>query len=156
MSIQTKIFIFVSNVLLSHQAYEDTNRVMLFKWKTPEFDYPSEEARYEAMELKKFVPTNVLIMDADYYGKFFERSLQYIKKYVILNYNVHSFCGYLAPTGRYFVTSPLFRTGIPSSLSEVIGPQGILRPFPRWPTYDPATNTLSCNGLHSVFRVHVS
>ena len=66
----TRLLLFLCNLLLSHQTYQDTKRTMIFKWKVPEVEYPDEETKQEALEKKRYVPQNVLILDADYHGKF--------------------------------------------------------------------------------------
>lgn len=62
------ILLFLSNVLLSHQTYQDTSRSIVYKWRVADFDYPNEKTKSEAVKRGQLVPNNVVILDSDYYG----------------------------------------------------------------------------------------
>lgn len=69
---QATIFLFISNALLPHKSsayYQKSYAKIVYEWGVLEFDYPSEKARYEAIEKGRLQPFNVAITDIDYHGK---------------------------------------------------------------------------------------
>lgn len=63
------LFLFFINVFLSQQAYRpySISRIV-YKWSVVEYDYPSQEAKYDAIVRGRLIPNNVAVLDADYHG----------------------------------------------------------------------------------------
>jgi hypothetical protein len=124
-----RALLLLGSVLLSHQRIEDTQVQILHSWRFPDWIYPSESAKQNAIQQGLFIPQNCVILDSDYYFS------------------------PVTSVKRIFVTTPAFRTGIPATLSEVTrersGDTVLLSPFPN----GEAQNT--CEGLTCVYRIHI-
>lgn len=65
-----QVWILLSNLSWSQETdYYPTVRV-LYRWKVAEFDYPTKQARYEAIQRGDFIPNQVALLAADYYREF--------------------------------------------------------------------------------------
>ena len=101
--------IFISRLVLGHGDHGDAEA--LFGWKTIEYDWPSREAKVNALDDGSFIPLNNAINGIRIY-----------------NY-------------RIFVTVPRLRPGIPSNLNTVVNARNtkpflssrtVLKPYPNW------------------------
>lgn len=82
------------------------NLNVAFQWKQVDFDFPSAEAKQEALRSKEFIPENNLPLGLEVYGE------------------------------RVFVTLPRWKTGVPASLAyiNITDPMDspLLKPYPNW------------------------
>lgn len=62
---------------------------ILYEWKQLDYQFPTEEARRQALETKEFIPENNIPMGLEIYGD------------------------------RLFITVPRWRFGVPSSLNYI-------------------------------------
>ncbi|KAL4712263.1 hypothetical protein ACJJTC_004025 [Scirpophaga incertulas] len=99
----------------------------LYKWKTVDFEFPSEKHRRQAIASGKYVPENVLPLGVEVWGS------------------------------RVWVTFPNWRGGVPATLGTVPREGGqespLVTPYPDW-SYHAAYND-DCTGMTSVFRLKV-
>ncbi|KAL4707959.1 hypothetical protein ACJJTC_010575 [Scirpophaga incertulas] len=99
---------------------------IIYEWKQLDFQFPSPEARQQALDTKAFVPENNLPMGLEVYGD------------------------------RLFVTIPRWKNGIPSSLNYVnlkdntTSPK--LIPYPNWAAHTTGLNGMPSE-IISPFRV---
>ncbi|KAF5288324.1 hypothetical protein FQR65_LT12058 [Abscondita terminalis] len=104
----------------------------VYQWGNLEFDYPSEDARQQAITSGEFVPANGAPIDVDVYYKG--------------NHN------------KVFVSIPRFQNGIPATFGTVTNRlhngNPIIAPFPSWSWH---TNSEECaqDRLISVFRFKI-
>lgn len=62
-----RALLLLGSVLLSHQRIEDTQVQVLHSWRFPDWIYPSESAKQNAIQQGLFIPQNCVILDSDYY-----------------------------------------------------------------------------------------
>ena len=62
---QSTIFLLLGNFL----QFQHVSHRIVYEWLDVDYEYPSEEARNEAIINGDFIPVNVAINDVDYYGK---------------------------------------------------------------------------------------
>ncbi|KAK4874682.1 hypothetical protein RN001_014042 [Aquatica leii] len=105
----------------------------IFEWINLEYDYPSEEARENAINSGEFIEGSPRISDVDVYYK--DKNTQEV-----------------------FVTSPRSVNGVPVTLGTVTkktyNGNPVIAPYPSW---DWHGNLTSCpeNRIVSVFRIHI-
>ncbi|XP_054282709.1 protein yellow-like [Macrosteles quadrilineatus] len=102
---------------------------VLYSWIFPDFTWPSEAAREEAIRSRRYIPNNTMILDVDVYESRSGRTV--------------------------FVTLPRARPGVPVTLATVTNQKrsgaNLLAPFPDWQSH-----TGDCgSSITSVFRTHV-
>lgn len=83
--LQAGLLVFLGNVLLSDQTAQDTKLSIIYKWTAldTKIEYPNEQAKMDAIERGEYIPRNVLLVCADYHGKFgeiIERTARLLRK----------------------------------------------------------------------------
>lgn len=95
-------------------------------WNRMEIEFPSEEDRDEAINSGNYIPRNILPLGLEIWED------------------------------RIFVTLPMWRNGIPVSLTTIdkadTSHSPVLRPYPDWSWYD-VDSTSHCEKIISAFRV---
>lgn len=80
---------FFALFVLAVNAYAMDNLRVAFQWKQLDFDFPSDEAREEAVRNKEFIQENNLPLGLEVYGD------------------------------RLFITVPRWKAGVPASLTYI-------------------------------------
>ena len=56
---------------MAHQSAKNAKLSLLYQWRALDtnIEYPNEKAKSEAIASKKYIPKNVILLDADYHSK---------------------------------------------------------------------------------------
>ncbi|PZC86388.1 hypothetical protein B5X24_HaOG209107 [Helicoverpa armigera] len=97
----------------------------LYRWKQIDYEYPSAQARQQAINNRQFIQANVIPLGVERWKD------------------------------RVFISTPRWKSGTPATLSTVpIGASTespLLKPYPNWDWH----NAVNCTGFTSVFRMSI-